>query len=1009
MFKRKQDTDSYPELPPLLDEEHQPDSGLKKRKQGCIFSLVGAVILLICALSGAWGYTRYQASRPAPTPTYPPDDGVPAQVETGLQVVSVSAGGKILPVGETLPVTLRLNPGETSLSALDTLAYPDGAFYDPESGQLIVFGPPAASGAYPSSIDFLVALRAVYNNQPLAVSIDPIGDPVTQAVRYEGPTAHTHFGWVMFEADRRMKTLSMGKDNETGALISANVPGYANLLDLQLSLGQDAQGEARRRFWFTTPHVELEQTADGYGMTIAALDLAVQTEYLDANWQTLAEQPPDPAGQAFAAHLGNNLSAYAREYPVFDELQTLAHWTALAHWLYQANLPIQPALWLTQSPQAFTSAPSTTPAITVSRQSERGNILYTISVWGGVDLGMKPVIQPASAVTKNRLKSLNDKFRAAIGSGRAQISEPGLALAPVTPISLERGLVAQVELPLSVPLSLSYTGTDWQVRVSRLNRYGTGENSYFLYDSPLLENPIVLTYSGQDKQSGAQVFTNRETGLWMAEYSNRWVLTRGEFQPDGKFSYIEGQEAHFDPDGQPLFDALNGEMVEYSHKNGQLASIIRQPEGQVNFDYDGNRLREVRSEAGQRVIFQYHNDFLMSLSADGKDFLSFEYDELGRLTREMGANGQALRETTYDALGQVLFQWQDGNGVLYDWQASGGLRLYSGAALAAWRGASSGDLSEMKIALRLVRHPAVQHLVFARQVGNDVVILADERSFRLPAYLLQNPTAFRRKLNGLLDVKPGERVLVSTGNLTGVSFQSLFADAMPLTIETVDEARVSVNLDRLNTPVLFTLNASVILNGLPKSPDELQKIGLDIKKFSLWEGQQSKFDLIVSQAGFPSVALRDRHLIDSLGNKRSILVVVAHGDEQRMYQPDGKFFDPGALTESEKQSIAQNQPLVILLSCNTGTVPPGEKSLSQKMLDLGAQLVISPNGNLPVTDASEILTQFLKNAQTMDALQAIQDAIRRIYPDLLIPSDDGLDHFFQIRTEEPDSQMEAVS
>jgi len=182
----------------------------------------------------------------------------------------------------------------------------------------------------------------------------------------------------MFEADRRMKTLSMGQDNISGASVTSSVPGFANMFDLELQLGGQNQNKVRRRFWFKVPSAEIEQTPDGLGMSITALSLSVDTEYLDANWQTSKSQPPDPAGQAFAAHLTNHYDEYAGEFLVFNDLKALARWTALAHWLQQADLPIQPELWLTDLPSPYSDAPLTTPAITATRQSEQGNFIQTL-------------------------------------------------------------------------------------------------------------------------------------------------------------------------------------------------------------------------------------------------------------------------------------------------------------------------------------------------------------------------------------------------------------------------------------------------------------------------------------------------------------------------------------------------------------------------------------------------------------------------------------------------------
>jgi len=152
-------------------------------------------------------------------------------------------------------------------------------------------------------------------------------------------------------------------------------------LDLEIQMGNTSQGEVRRRFWFTVPVTEVEESPDGQSMVISALSMNVETEYLDSNWQTLANQPPDPAGQTFAAQLSQNYSQYEQEFPIFGELKSLAYWTALAHWLKESDSPIQSELWLASSPAIYSDAPLTTPAITVTRTNTTG-IRYKPSACG---------------------------------------------------------------------------------------------------------------------------------------------------------------------------------------------------------------------------------------------------------------------------------------------------------------------------------------------------------------------------------------------------------------------------------------------------------------------------------------------------------------------------------------------------------------------------------------------------------------------------------------------------
>ncbi len=909
MPKRKNEFDyeDYP-LPPL-PEEYGMDTGVKKRRGGCVFMLV-VFVFAVLFLGGYFIFRRSPVANSVPTPAFPPDDEMTAQVNSGLQVAQVSANGQVLG-GKTLPVVLDTSIGANSLAALDSLAYPEGAFFDSESGQLVAFGPPANSGAHPASDDFLVALQSVYGETPLAVSIDPTGDPILQNVRYEGPTASTHFGWVMFEADRRMKTLSMGQDNLNNQSVSMNVPGYANLLDLELSLGGQTQGDVRRRFWFTAPLVEIEQTSDGQGMLISNLSLVVETEYLDINWQTMTLQPPDPVGKTFASHLTDHLDGYASEMPIFAELDSLARWTALAHWLYQSDLPVDSELFLANSPVAY-DTPKTTPAITVTRQDQQGNVIHTLSVWGGVDLGMEIEVKPASQSTKTSLQSLTEKFKAQFAFVGMEEFSSNQQFASIAPVSLDRHAVTKIHLPLPHLPTLEYTTSGkWQIQPPRLDGCGTSANGCYVFkDSTGL--PVMLIYGGKDPVTGADIYINRGAGYWLNETESGFQLLRGEFLLDGQFSYYPEEEATFNRDGQMTRDSFSGVGVDYKYSSGRLVEI-RDGNAQVEITYSGDELHEIRS-ADSRVEFEYQDHALTEITVKGETFEKFEYDSQGRLTREFNGSGETLRRVKYDSQGQVLFQSVNGQDVLYDWRPGGFLWLYSGRSLNPWQEAETQDLEELKVALRLSRHPKINRLLFARQVGDKVVVLSGERSYTLPAYLLQNPDQLRNKLKAALGkVGEGEMVLISSGNITNVSFQSLFPKSIPITIEKMDEARVWKNLENLDKIPSFTPESASIINGIPL-PTELGNIGLDTSNASLWEGWKQKIEEVIRRFDFASLEGSEQIQV-TMQNKDSVMVVVAHGNEQKIYLPDGTTFSPDELSDGQKQAIAEKHPFVILLSC----------------------------------------------------------------------------------------------
>lgn len=1025
MPKRKKDffdNDLPPLEAPYLDFEYDGEK-IARKKRGCIFAWIGTLLLLLFGLAGFGLYQRNAALRPTPTPTFPPDDGQPAQVDDGLFFADYKVSGERIQVYDAtgqeitsppdfVPVGLPVSSATNLPDALNAIAYPEGAFYDTDSGQLVVFGPPTRDASNSSADDFLTALRAIYTEQDPGVSIDPTGSQTVQDVRYIGQTEATHFGWVMFEADRLMKTLSMGEDNISGGVVTSSVPGFANMFDLELQLGSSAQDEVRRRFWFTVPTAEVEQNPDGQSMMITSLSLQVETEYLNSQWETLDAQPPDPAGKAFAAHLTDHYDEYAAEFPVFADLKALAHWTALAHWLKQADLPIEPELWLINSPNPY-DAPLTTPAITVTEQRIEGNVEHTLMLWGGVDLGMELGIQPAKEATQSRLKGIVESFKARFAPVNITVSDPGLEFAALAPRKLQSGSAVNVPLPFEGSLQLSYSLSRRTVDTPYLQRLGTDENPYFLFRDPAQDFPVILHFAGHDVEHNTRIFVNRSKGWRLEEFADAYQLRLGRFESENGFSYDPSDFLLFDLHGKILQDARSG--IEYTYDSERLTHI-KGGGLETKISWNGDGTIDSIQYGDQSLVFQFENNLLVTL-ADQAEVLSrkFEYDEQGRLTREYDGQGNIRRMIRYDSRGRLLYQLEGGKASLYDWRPNGSVRLYSGASLIPWQAADHQALEELRTILRVRQNARVKdkidHILFARRVPEtgQVIILTNDRTYTVAESALQNPERLRSKLASLLrEANAGDRVLISTGNMDDVNFQSLFPQAISLTVEKIDEQRILKNLENLSSALPFSTETAAIINGIPL-PEQLGNVHLPTENSEAWNGLQEEFNILIGQAGFidfarPGSAIQ---IQSSLSSRSSVLIVVAHSDGFRLYLPDGTPFAIEELSEEQKRDIAQQAPFVVLFSCDTAALNGGS-SFSQKLLDLNARMVVAPNGKLPVDGAYEILKAFLANPKrNTDALEALHEAIRKIYPDGLLPGKDGRrDSFFKFQVKKLSPTLE---
>jgi len=136
------------------------------------------------------------------------------------------------------------------LRDLSTVADIEAARFRQAQSELVVIGPPASLGNGIPYDDWLTVFRAISSAGVLGVSIDPGPDTKGMQVRYLGGIEHTHVGDVLFEADRTMKVMSTGFDNQTRSKWENMPAAIQTELDL---ISADASTPMRggwHRFWF---------------------------------------------------------------------------------------------------------------------------------------------------------------------------------------------------------------------------------------------------------------------------------------------------------------------------------------------------------------------------------------------------------------------------------------------------------------------------------------------------------------------------------------------------------------------------------------------------------------------------------------------------------------------------------------------------------------------------------------------------------------------------------------
>ena len=311
----------------------------------------------------------------------------------------------------------------------------EGVSIDRENGRLIFLGAGEGSASLDLNLDdFAVALKSVAMDQWPGVSIDP--DPVnaysgTMYYRYIGPTEGARFGYIMGYADRLMKNIGLGEDNENpGRVIRPDLPGFKDQFELGAKHG--IPGKTWSRFWIVPGDIRWESSTDGGSIWCRQASMKVKTEVMTLIDNRLKSAPDrtSPASEAFAEWFTRNYDQLAGIYPVYEQLRELAKLVSLADWL-RKNLPPREFEALVEcfQPESFPT-PTTTPTLRRTR--------HRVGIFGGVDL--QPPARSFTPMPSNRAEDITRAVEASMPVSRAP------ALGPVTVANIRRKALA---LPLA--------------------------------------------------------------------------------------------------------------------------------------------------------------------------------------------------------------------------------------------------------------------------------------------------------------------------------------------------------------------------------------------------------------------------------------------------------------------------------------------------------------------------------------------------------------------------------
>ncbi|MBX9582827.1 MAG: hypothetical protein K2X87_21175, partial [Gemmataceae bacterium] len=334
-----------------------------------------------------------------------------------LRALQAVPAGATRPPIPNPPSNSALAPGRVGgvalsggAAALDGFGRLDGVALD-DNGRLVLLSAGAAEVELPPlRLDDLVTVfRSVYDHgEAPSVSIDP--DPVdpngpVMHVRHGPGTENTYVGWVLFEADRVMKTYSLGQDNLTGRPFRSKIAGYDKHLSLRFADAPAAKDKRRwERFWIVPAAVTHKPAKDGR-TALLSVPLKLRTEAMVMKGGKLDTAPDGKSSRGaeyFTKWFTDNydrIAAESRSRPpagtgmagevaVFAELKRVAAVAAAAERLRDTGVPMPG--WMRDYPVRPFPFPATTPATTVTSSKTAGNVEYTYSIYGGVTLSPPP-------------------------------------------------------------------------------------------------------------------------------------------------------------------------------------------------------------------------------------------------------------------------------------------------------------------------------------------------------------------------------------------------------------------------------------------------------------------------------------------------------------------------------------------------------------------------------------------------------------------------------------------
>jgi YD repeat-containing protein len=577
------------------------------------------------------------------------------------------SGGATIP---ELPGAPETGGGAGGLSRLE------GAVF-PSKREILFFGShePGESLLDPNALldAFAISLRAVSTGQAPGVSIEPLPEQLARGIRdgdpmqvlYIGGDRGTKVGYTAFEADRTMKSLSLGRDNVSKAAVTSGVTGFRSQLDMA-HLDALSDRSEWHRFWLTPLASSVESTTDGLAIAVdSTLMVEVRPMAVGPSGRLadLEGVPASPSATAFAEHMTRHYLEFAREFEAFRELQVIAQLVGLAEAVKPPERPdsrTRPELdleWLLdQHLVAEVPTPKTTPAAVAHREDTLGSgttvEVHTYQVTGGVDLSPRNQYRSARRRTERLRDAIFDEvereprrlhWRVGLGDELIDVVRPRIDQ------ELKLWQTDLVLGPLGVVRELSElpgqrVGRGWRIRLPEAALAGEVVSFADVGEAPpaarvvgLDGRSVWLGHFGRTRLPGKP-----EAPSYLGEGAEQLVLL------ENAWLFFDGDVPFVTRDGQSFEPQIPSgrHVIEFEAEGLHRPVRVRTSTTTIEYQYRGDALIRVADTQGRSIDLDWRPDGrLLSLHGSDGSVREYRYESDGALRAVVDKAGKAVSYT----------------------------------------------------------------------------------------------------------------------------------------------------------------------------------------------------------------------------------------------------------------------------------------------------------------------------------------------------------------------------